>query len=125
MQKHSHKSQQQKTAPLHPGSSAEDAKKVGGKGDFGMPENNVTARTYASENTRHADPGAAQPRSGSEGVRVSGVGGNDSGPGSSSGGDLDTHIIGIGNGGNGIAASGKINEPPGPDDTDGTAKGSD
>ena len=40
-----------------------------------------------------------------------------SGPGSSSGGDIDTDIIGVGTGGSGLAAT-PADEPPGPDDTD-------
>ena len=60
-------------------------------------------------------------RAGSEGSRISGVGGNESGPGSSSGGDLDPDIIGFGTGG-GVAASGKIRQPPGPDDATGTSR---
>jgi hypothetical protein len=85
-----------KKRTLHPGGSAEDAKAFGGKGDFGVPESNVIERTYTSANTKQADPGNATARSGSDGSRVSGVGGNESGPGSSSGGDLDTDIIGFG-----------------------------
>jgi hypothetical protein len=106
---------------LHPGSSTEDAKAVGGKGDFGVPESDVVERTYTSLNTKRADPGAAPPRSGSTGSRESGVGGSASGPGSSSGGDLDTDIVGVAGGG-GVATSGKIHEPPGPDDATGTSR---
>lgn len=105
----------------HPGSSVQDAKAVGGKGDFGVPESDVAERTYISMNTRRADPGGAPARSGAGGSRTSGVGGNNSGPGSSSGGDLDTDIVGLGTGG-GVAASGRIHEPPGPDDATGTSR---
>jgi hypothetical protein len=105
---------------LHPGGSPEDAKAVGGKGDFGVPEKDVIERTYTSENTRHADPGGATARAGSDESRVSGVGGHESGPGSSSGGDLDPDLIGLGTGG-GVAASGKVHEAPGPDDATGTS----
>jgi len=73
---------------LHPGSSTEDAKKLGGKGDFGVPESNRPEREYTSMNTKMADPGAAQPRSGEDGQRTSGVGANNNGPGSGSGGDV-------------------------------------
>lgn len=109
-----------KKTKVHPGSSAEDAKAVGGKGDFGVPEGDVAERTYTSVNTKRSDPGAAPVRSGSDGSRTSGVGGYNSGVGSSSGGDLDTDIVGVGTGG-GVAASGKIHEPPGPDDATGTS----
>jgi hypothetical protein len=104
-----------------PGSSVEDARSLGGQNDFGAPESDVVARTYTSRNTKRSDPGAAQPRAGAGGARTSGVGGTQSGPGSSSAGDVDTDIIGLGTGG-GIAASGKIHEPPGPDDSTGTSR---
>ncbi len=106
----------------HPGSSVEDARAVGGKGDFGAAESDVVERTYVSTNTKRSDPGAAPPRAGAGGDRTSGVGGTRSGPGSSSGGDLDTDIVGVGTGGRGVAASGKVDEPPGPDDATGTSR---
>lgn len=87
-----------------PGSSKTDARAVGGKGDFGVREDDVPERNYTSANTRRADRGAAPERSGSTGGRTSGAGGNESGVGSSSGGDVDTDIVGI----------------PGPDDAAGT-----
>jgi hypothetical protein len=107
---------------IHPGSSVEDAKAVGGEGDFGVAEANVVERTYTSQNTKRADPGAATARSGDDGKdgsRVSGAGGNDSGPGSSSGGDLDTDVVGVGDG-IGFSSSGPTDETPGPDDASGT-----
>jgi len=116
------KSSNDRSPKLHPGSSVEDAKKVGGKGDFGVPESNVVGRTYTSQNTKRSDPGAAAPHAGAGESRVSGVGGNRSGPGSSSGGDLDASVIGVGTGGGGVAASGKIHEPSGPDDATGTSR---
>jgi hypothetical protein len=82
---------------LKPGSSAEDAAKVGGKGDFGVPESDVVGRTYTSRNTKASDPGAAQPHGGEDGNRTTGVGGTGSGVGASSGGDLDTDFVGIRN----------------------------
>ncbi|HWE04332.1 MAG TPA: hypothetical protein VG326_18145 [Tepidisphaeraceae bacterium] len=120
MSKRKHKSENTPAA-THPGSSAEDAKRVGGKGDFGVPESDVRERTYTSTNTKRSDPGGAPSRSASGGSRESGAGGNNSGAGSSSGGDLDTDITGVGFGG-GVAASGKIHEPPGPDDATGTSR---
>jgi hypothetical protein len=105
---------------LHPGGSAEEAKAVGGKLDFGAPEKDRIERTYTSANTKRSDPGGAVLRAGSDESRISGVGGHESGPGSSSGGDLDPDIVGLGGGG--IAASGKIHEPPGPDDATGTSR---
>ncbi|HEY1683120.1 MAG TPA: hypothetical protein VGG19_00025 [Tepidisphaeraceae bacterium] len=80
-----------------PGSSFDDAKKMGGKGDFGAAESNVIERNYTSVNTKRSDPGGAKPRGGSMN-RETGVGANASGPGSASGGDVDTDIVGIGSG---------------------------
>jgi hypothetical protein len=113
-------------ASLKPGSSAEDARKVGGKGDFGAPEGGLTGRTadrdYVSRNTKVSDPGASSPYDFEhDGVRDHGAGGRDSGPGSASGGDVDPEIIGVGTGGSGIATSGIIGRPPGPDDSDGSS----
>lgn len=83
------------TKTTHPGSSTQDAKKIGGKGDFGVRESDVIERQYTSTNTKRADPGGAPARSGEDGARTSGVGGNNAGPGSSSGGDVDPDIVGI------------------------------
>jgi hypothetical protein len=121
MAKKKAKSSDDKQKDPHPGSSIEDARAVGGKGDFGAPESNVVERTYVSTNTKRSDPGGAPPRAGLDGSRTSGVGGNQSGPGSSSGGDLDPDIVGVGTGGSGVAFSGKVHEPPGPDDSTGTS----
>jgi hypothetical protein len=103
------------------GSDPKAAQSVGGKGDFGVREDDVTERQYTSSNTRASDRGAAQPHAGEDQGRVAGVGGHASGRGSSSGGDLDTDIVGVGTGGSGIAAS-PANEPPGPDDATGTSR---
>lgn len=106
---------------LKPGSNPEDAKKVGGSGDFGVAESDVVGRTYTSANTKRSDPGAAPAHAGEDGQRTSGVGGNEGAPGSSSGGDLDTDIIGFGTGG-GVTQSGSDGQhTPGPDDSDGTS----
>jgi hypothetical protein len=77
-------------------------------------------RAYTSANTRASDPGSAQPRAGDDQNRTSGVGGNASGVGSSSGGDIDTDVIGLGTGG-GLSQR-PAGDPPGPDDTDGSAR---
>jgi len=113
-------------ASLKPGSSTEDARRVGGKGDFGAPEGGATGRTadrdYVSRNTKMSDPGASSPYDFEhEGVRDHGAGLRDNGPGSASGGDLDPDIVGVGTGGSGVATSGIIGRPPGPDDSDGTS----
>jgi hypothetical protein len=118
--------QQDPNASLKPGSSTEDARKVGGKGDFGAPEGGLTGRTadrdYTSRNTKVSDPGATSPYDFEhDGVRDHGVGLRDNGPGSASGGDLDPDIVGVGTGGSGVATSGSIGRPPGPDDSDGSS----
>jgi hypothetical protein len=113
-------------ASLKPGSSPEDARKVGGKGDFGGPEGGLTGRTadrdYVSRNTKVSDPGASSPYDFEhDGVRDHGAGGRDTGPGSASGGDVDPDIVGVGTGGSGIATSGVIGRPAGPDDSSGSS----
>lgn len=85
---------------LKPGSSAADAKKVGGSGDFGAraDDENRTERDYVSANTKQSDPGHAQALSNEElgGRRVTGVGGRTGSEGASSGGDIDTDLVGFG-----------------------------
>jgi hypothetical protein len=111
---------------LKPGASAEDASAVGGAGDFGVRADDAIGREYTSRNTKQSDRGAAAPpRSGeaeTEGQRVSGAGGNQSGVGASSGGDLDTDLIGVGTGGTGIAANPSKQHIDGPDDSDGSSR---
>jgi hypothetical protein len=87
---------------LKPGSSTADAAKVGGSGDFGVSPDNRADRDYTSQNTKRADPGNAPPMASesADGTRVAGAGGNDAGVGSSSAGDLDADIIGVGGIGN-------------------------
>lgn len=101
-----------------PGSDPRAAARIGGKGDFGVPESDVPERTYTSENTKASDPGASHPRAGSDEGRVSGVGGTAVGRGASSGGDVDVDLIGVGTGGSTVSAGGSIHEKPGPDDVD-------
>jgi len=103
------------------GSDSDAARQVGGKGDFGVSEQDTIGRAYTSANTRASDPGAATPHAGEDEGRTAGAGGNASGVGSSSGGDLDTDIIGVGTGGTGVAASGPRGTS-GPDDSDGSAR---
>src|SRR5439155_7352562 len=106
-----------------PGSEADQAKMVGTKGDFGVPENPKQRgeRDYVSKNTKVSDRGAAQPFAWEHmGVRDHGAGARSAGHGSSSGGDLDTDIIGVGTGGSGISASGP-GRPPGHDDSNGSS----
>lgn len=111
-------------ADWKPGSESKDAKNVGGEGDFGVPVGAGPSldRDYVNENTKRADPGAAQQMDWDpDGKRDHGVGAADSGPGSGSAGDIDPDIIGVGTGGSGITASGVTGRPLGPDDSDGTS----
>ncbi len=111
------KSQMPASTTPHPGSNSGN---IGGKGDFGVPVDGSRAELdYASNHTKHADPGAAQEADfEQDGVRDHGVGGPASGPGSSTGGDLDVDVIGVGDGGAGLAISG----PDGFDSTSGARR---
>ena len=83
---------------VKPGSHPEKTDQLVSDKDFGAAETDVTERNYVSEETKRNDPGKSTARSGT-GPRTSGVGGNDSGPGSSSGGDVDVgnnSLVGIG-----------------------------
>src|SRR5688572_15688813 len=111
-------------ASLKPGSNPEDARKVGGEGDFGARAGGerTADRDYVSRNTKVSDPGNAQPWGFEhDGVRDHGAGARDTGPGSASGGDVDPDIVGVGTGGSGVSLSGDLNRPPGPDDSDGSS----
>ena len=80
------------------GSSTTDAGHMVGKNDFGAKETDVIERNYVSEETKRNDKGGGIERSGVE-SRTSGVGGNEGGPGNSSGGDFDVDndsLVGIG-----------------------------
>jgi hypothetical protein len=101
------------------GSDPRAVRKVGGKRDFGVPETGRERdRAYVSQETKANDPGAMPERSANPGNRVTGVGGNASGVGSSSGGDIDTDLIGVGAGGSGLAQSGP-DRTSGPDIVEG------
>src|SRR5436190_13854057 len=95
-------------ASWKPGSESGEAKNVQPKGDFGVPVGSGPSRErdYVTQNTKRSDPGNAQARSGEDGddsARTTGAGGTASGEGASSGGDLDTDIVGVGTGGTGIS----------------------
>lgn len=105
-----------------PGSEPEKAGDVAASRDFGVPEAEAPShqRDYVSQNTKRSDRGATAPASWEhDGVRDHGAGADDNGPGSSSGGDMDTDILGVGTGGSGIAQS-PPGAPPAADDTDGS-----
>ena len=60
-------------------------------GDFGVPSEPASAeRDYAAETVKQHSKNSFPPHAGSAGTRTAGVGGNASGRGSSSGGDVDT-----------------------------------
>jgi hypothetical protein len=103
------------------GSSEKAARRVGGRGDFGAEESDRNERNYASRATRRGDPGASPGHNIGDGTRVSGVGGSSGGAGASSGGDLDTDVIGVGTGGTGLAESGGTDRTRGADITEGEA----
>jgi hypothetical protein len=92
-----------------PGSEAERAADVGSPRDFGahVAASRRGDRDYVSRNTKRSDRGAQQPFSHERtGERTSGAVGRYSGTGSSSGGDLDTDIVGVGTGGSGVSQAG-------------------
>jgi hypothetical protein len=106
------------------GSDPEAIHQFGGKHDFGVPadDRHTVEREYVSENTKASDPGAAQPASSEfEGNRTHGAGGKATGDGSSSGGDLDPDLIGVGTGGSGVADNPAKFDRPGADDTEGSS----
>jgi hypothetical protein len=87
------------------------AARRGGRGglDFGIEPKRAVGR--AAETT--------QPRAGAE-SRVAGVGGQEAGPGSYSGGDIDPSIVGVGTGGTGVSQAGpeRVEPSPARDDED-------
>lgn len=111
-------------ATLKPGSSPDDAKAVGGSGDFGAREGDSAQANYASRAVRNQDKGVTPVEANhptlSSGNITSGAGMPASGDGGNSGGDLDPDIVGVGTGGSGIATSGATHRGPGPDDSDGS-----
>ena len=103
------------------GGDRKSAARFAGKNDFGIPAKPSHAlEEIRADQQRAADEirntpvndrrktDSRQPRSGTlgEGDRTSGVGGRDAGPGSSSGGDLDPDITGVGFAGDGLAEGG-------------------
>jgi hypothetical protein len=112
-------------AMLKPGSSADDAKAVGGSGDFGAREGDAAQANYASRAVRNQDKGVVPVEANhptlAGGDITSGAGMPASGDGGNSGGNLDPDIVGVGTGGSGIATSGATHRGPGPDDSDGSS----
>lgn len=104
------------------GSDPKAAAEFGGKDDFGVPADEA-GRTPSMPQMNPDLP--ERPAGGMQtdlgGRREHGVGGDPrSGPGASSGGDVDPSIIGLdGSGGGGVAESGSIGRTEGPDITEG------
>ena len=75
--------------------------------DFGIPslEANEQSRRGGGRRVGASEDPGTHGRSQGPGQRVSGVGGRAAGPGSSSGGDIDPDIVGVGTGGSGLAQS--------------------
>lgn len=111
-------------ASWKPGSESDKAAEHEASGDFGVHASRGSRadRDYTSRNTKLSDPGHAQPwsRENADGVRTAGAAGHASGTGSSSGGDVDTDLIGVGTGGSVVSQSGPVSRP-GADDTDGSS----
>lgn len=99
------------------GSDPEAAKAFGGQADFGIPAGRATAP--ADGRGKGPDPGTGFSRSGSRGVRTSGVGAPVGTDGSGSGGDLDPDVIGL-DGRGGVANNPREHKMEGPDITDGS-----
>jgi len=109
------------------GSDRLAAEHFAGEHDFGIPAEGAGRFVDAAQEAKyqpggdhHSDP--RPPRSGEQGTRDSGVGGVDSGPGSSSGGDLDTDLIGAGTHGSGVSLAGPDRRKEGPDMIQGGSK---
>ena len=106
------------------GSDRTAAEHFVGKGDFGIPSEGAGRFTEMADEAKYQPGGdhlsdPRPPRSGGgSGNRDSGVGGVNTGPGSSSGGDIDTDFVGVGTHGTGISASGPDSRRAGPDMTD-------
>jgi hypothetical protein len=112
------------SAPAEPkvGSDREAAEHFADGGDFGIPAEGAGRFTEVAEEAKYQPGGdhlsdPRPPRSGGQRTRESGVGGVDSGPGSSSGGDVDTDIVGVGTQGTGLSESGPDERTEGPDMT--------
>jgi hypothetical protein len=103
------------------GSNPDAARSFAGKGDFGIHADDAKRDPTMPQ----MDPDVSErPAHGmftdTDGQRVHGVGGDpQSGPGASSGGDLDTDLIGLDGSGGGVSQSGSIGDTEGPDITEG------
>lgn len=108
--------------PKKVGSDPQAAGAFGGrKGDFGIPADEAARPTAMPHmNPDHAERPAGGMQTDLGGRREHGVGGDPrSGPGASSGGDVDPSIVGVGGSGGGVSQSGSTGRTEGPDITEG------
>jgi hypothetical protein len=103
------------------GSDPGAAKHFAEKNDFGIPAKQAKpGQQEVIDGSLDDRPlGTRLPANDPDGVRDTGVGGPDSGPGSFSGGDVDPDVIGVGSG-TGISAApvGHDEDTSGPDETE-------
>lgn len=103
------------------GSDPKAAAEFGGKGDFGVPAGEAARSPEMPQmDPDHAERPAGGMLTDLGGTREHGVGGDpQSGPGASSGGDVDPSLIGLDGSGGGVSQSGDIGRTEGPDLTEG------
>jgi hypothetical protein len=101
------------------GSDPAAVEKIGGKGDFGIPARDNLARAKEGE-IEGRPAGSAPGYSGDAGARTTGVGSLGGPPGTDSGGDIDTDIIGL-DGRGGLAAKSTRDDVLGADETEGSS----
>lgn len=100
------------------GSDRAADREVGGKGDFGIPSEEVRAPLPIGGRDKGPDQGTGYMRSGTGGVRTDGVAHAPGPPGAGSGGDVDPDVIGLDKKG-GVAARAPSGRTKGPDITEG------
>ena len=95
------------------GQNLQAAEHFADQGDFGVEQDNLAEQRRKSDEIRQqpggTHRGSRQARAGTE-SRVAGVGGQEGGAGSFSGGDVDVEITGVGDEGDGLAESGPDEE---------------
>ncbi|HEV8292378.1 MAG TPA: hypothetical protein VGP94_10660 [Tepidisphaeraceae bacterium] len=104
------------------GSDPNAAENFAEKHDFGIPSEDAAPDMTAEDRDFPGRPaGNKKTRSGASGKRTIGVGSTEGPDGKGSGGDVDSDIIGLDGSGGSVASDGKLREPPGPDDSDGSS----
>ena len=97
---------------------SQSKRRVGGKQDFGVPARQARGPLPGGGREKGFEQGTGTMRSGSRGVRETGVGHAPGPAGAGSGGDVDPDVIGLGSG-RGVAASPASGRTRGPDITEG------